>query len=150
MEVALHHRRERPALYLCLHCHRAYDMMISSIDKGIITIPIAIYGFLLFPDTPANTRAPYFTAEVRLVVPSNIPTGIGSQLTFIFAHPRSPLTKGKRARSEASTQRTLHLPPVVEPDKAGSRQMAFLLAPSLVRGQRRIGELRDQWLYGTL
>ena len=36
---------------------------------GIITIPVALYGFFLFPDTPATTTAPYLTpAERQLAV----------------------------------------------------------------------------------
>ncbi|AEO58373.1 hypothetical protein MYCTH_2305642 [Thermothelomyces thermophilus ATCC 42464] len=36
---------------------------------GIITLPVALYGFLLFPDTPATTAAPYLTpAERELAV----------------------------------------------------------------------------------
>ncbi|KAJ4418745.1 hypothetical protein N0V85_001326 [Neurospora sp. IMI 360204] len=32
---------------------------------GIITLPVAIYGFFLFPDTPQTTRAPYLSREER-------------------------------------------------------------------------------------
>ncbi|KAL2127152.1 hypothetical protein VTI74DRAFT_11249 [Chaetomium olivicolor] len=32
---------------------------------GIITLPVALYGFLLFPDTPATTTAPYLTSSER-------------------------------------------------------------------------------------
>ncbi|KAK3338748.1 major facilitator superfamily domain-containing protein [Neurospora tetraspora] len=35
------------------------------IIDGIITLPVAIYGFLLFPDTPKTTRAPYLSGEER-------------------------------------------------------------------------------------
>ncbi|KAJ7685292.1 MFS general substrate transporter [Mycena polygramma] len=31
---------------------------------GLITVPIALYGFLFFPDTPETTSARYFSAEV--------------------------------------------------------------------------------------
>ncbi|KAF7294861.1 Permease of the major facilitator superfamily [Mycena indigotica] len=33
---------------------------------GLITVPIAIYGFIFFPDTPETTTAKYFTEEVGL------------------------------------------------------------------------------------
>lgn len=33
------------------------------IIDGIITLPIALYGFLIFPDVPANTKAFYLTEE---------------------------------------------------------------------------------------
>ncbi|EAA33618.3 hypothetical protein GE21DRAFT_5257 [Neurospora crassa] len=32
---------------------------------GIITLPVAIYGFCLFPDTPKTTRAPYLSVQER-------------------------------------------------------------------------------------
>jgi ACS family pantothenate transporter-like MFS transporter len=36
---------------------------------GVITLPVALYGFLLFPDTPATTTAPYLSpAERELAV----------------------------------------------------------------------------------
>jgi len=34
------------------------------IIDGIITLPIAFYGFLLFPDVPATTKAFYLSEEV--------------------------------------------------------------------------------------
>lgn len=40
---------------------------------GIITLPVALYGFLLFPDTPRNTRAPYFSAEEKALAISRVP-----------------------------------------------------------------------------
>lgn len=35
------------------------------IIDGVITLPIALYGFLIFPDVPATTRAFYLTQEER-------------------------------------------------------------------------------------
>ncbi|KAL4890648.1 major facilitator superfamily domain-containing protein [Aspergillus ambiguus] len=43
------------------------------IIDGLITIPIAIYGLLLFPDTPAATQAPYLTASERALAMSRLP-----------------------------------------------------------------------------
>ncbi|TAQ88360.1 hypothetical protein B7494_g3303 [Chlorociboria aeruginascens] len=43
------------------------------IIDGLITLPIAIYGFLLFPDTPRLTKAPYLNAEERTLAISRIP-----------------------------------------------------------------------------
>ncbi|KAF2661865.1 pantothenate transporter-like protein [Lophiostoma macrostomum CBS 122681] len=40
---------------------------------GIITLPVAIYGFLLFPDTPRNTGAPYLTANEKALAISRVP-----------------------------------------------------------------------------
>ncbi|KAJ6502456.1 MFS general substrate transporter [Mycena sanguinolenta] len=34
------------------------------LQGGLITVPIALYGFLFFPDTPATTTARYFSAEI--------------------------------------------------------------------------------------
>jgi MFS transporter, ACS family, pantothenate transporter len=36
----------------------------SFIIDGIITMPIALYGFLVFPDVPATTKAFYLSEEV--------------------------------------------------------------------------------------
>jgi hypothetical protein len=38
------------------------------IIDGIITLPIALYGFLIFPDVPATTTAFYLTEEVCCLV----------------------------------------------------------------------------------
>lgn len=35
------------------------------IIDGIITLPVALYGLLLFPDTPSTTTAPYLTQDER-------------------------------------------------------------------------------------
>jgi ACS family pantothenate transporter-like MFS transporter len=43
------------------------------IIDGIITLPIAIFGFLYFPDLPATTKAPYFSAEERALAVSRLP-----------------------------------------------------------------------------
>lgn len=37
------------------------------IIDGVITLPIALYGFLVFPDVPTTTRAFYLTEEERLL-----------------------------------------------------------------------------------
>jgi ACS family pantothenate transporter-like MFS transporter len=39
----------------------------------LITVPIAIYGLLLFPDTPATTQAPYLTQSERELAVSRLP-----------------------------------------------------------------------------
>ncbi|KIA75766.1 MFS pantothenate transporter [Aspergillus ustus] len=43
------------------------------IIDGLITLPIAIYGLLLFPDTPRTTRAPYLSATERELAVSRLP-----------------------------------------------------------------------------
>ncbi|KAE8383832.1 major facilitator superfamily domain-containing protein [Aspergillus bertholletiae] len=54
------------------------------IIDGLITFPIAIYGLLLFPDTPTTTTAPYLTAaEKELAV---------SRLATVNAH-RAPVNR---------------------------------------------------------
>ncbi|KAI9929450.1 hypothetical protein MW887_000921 [Aspergillus wentii] len=44
------------------------------IIDGLITLPIAIYGLLLFPDTPATTKAPYLTASERTLAVTRLPS----------------------------------------------------------------------------
>ncbi|EXJ87779.1 hypothetical protein A1O1_04706 [Capronia coronata CBS 617.96] len=43
------------------------------IIDGIITLPVAVYGYLLFPDTPSTTTAPYLNAEERALAMSRVP-----------------------------------------------------------------------------
>ncbi|KAF9768685.1 hypothetical protein IL306_013997 [Fusarium sp. DS 682] len=43
------------------------------IIDGLITIPIAIYGFFLFPDTPHTTTAFYLSEEERALARSRVP-----------------------------------------------------------------------------
>lgn len=40
---------------------------------SLITFPIAIYGFLCFPDTPTSTKAAYFTPQERALAVSRLP-----------------------------------------------------------------------------
>ncbi|KAA8642534.1 hypothetical protein EYZ11_012219 [Aspergillus tanneri] len=42
------------------------------IIDGLITLPIAIYGLFLFPDTPTTTRAPYLTPSERAFAVSRL------------------------------------------------------------------------------
>lgn len=43
------------------------------IIDGAITLPIALYGFLVFPDLPKTTKAFYLTEEVgRILSPCGI------------------------------------------------------------------------------
>ncbi|KAK3389552.1 major facilitator superfamily transporter [Podospora didyma] len=42
------------------------------IVDGIITLPVAMYGFLLFPDTPATTTAAYLTESDRALAVSRL------------------------------------------------------------------------------
>ncbi len=43
------------------------------IIDGIITLPVALYGFLLFPDTPKRTKAPYLSAHEKELAISRVP-----------------------------------------------------------------------------
>ncbi|KAL4800121.1 major facilitator superfamily domain-containing protein [Aspergillus venezuelensis] len=43
------------------------------IIDGLITIPIAIYGYIVFPDTPTTTKAKYLTAEEKALAIARIP-----------------------------------------------------------------------------
>ncbi|OAX77303.1 hypothetical protein ACJ72_08401, partial [Emergomyces africanus] len=44
------------------------------IVDGLITVPIALYGIFLFPDTPATTKAPYLNDDERALAISRVPT----------------------------------------------------------------------------
>jgi ACS family pantothenate transporter-like MFS transporter len=43
------------------------------IIDGIITLPVALYGYFLFPDTPSTTTAPYLNQEERALAVSRVP-----------------------------------------------------------------------------
>ncbi|KAI1293084.1 major facilitator superfamily domain-containing protein [Xylaria venustula] len=43
------------------------------IIDGIVTIPIAIYGFIFFPDTPATSKAFYLTPEEKALATQRVP-----------------------------------------------------------------------------
>ncbi|KAK4989767.1 hypothetical protein LTR66_006969 [Elasticomyces elasticus] len=43
------------------------------IVDGLMTVPVAIYGFLLFPNTPSTTTAPYLSAAERELATSRVP-----------------------------------------------------------------------------
>ncbi|KAH7559798.1 hypothetical protein BM1_03432 [Bipolaris maydis] len=43
------------------------------IIDGIITLPVALYGLFLFPDTPRNTRAPYLSTSEKALAISRVP-----------------------------------------------------------------------------
>ncbi|KAH8901353.1 MFS general substrate transporter [Thozetella sp. PMI_491] len=53
------------------------------IVDGLLTIPVALYGFFFFPDTPHDTTAFYLTAEERALAVSRVP---------LREEERSPLT----------------------------------------------------------
>ncbi|KAL6235297.1 hypothetical protein BDW75DRAFT_210065 [Aspergillus navahoensis] len=55
---------------------RPLPVRVSKLTKqidGLITIPIAIYGFIVFPDTPTTTKARYLTAEEKALAVARIP-----------------------------------------------------------------------------
>ncbi|KAI1822674.1 MFS general substrate transporter [Xylaria intraflava] len=43
------------------------------IIDGLITIPVAIYGFIFFPDTPATTKAFYLTDKQKALAVARVP-----------------------------------------------------------------------------
>ncbi|KZP04351.1 MFS general substrate transporter [Athelia psychrophila] len=53
------------------HAGRSGWRWLFIID-GIITLPIALYGFLVFPDVPATTKAFYLSEEERLLSTSRL------------------------------------------------------------------------------
>ncbi|KAI1206324.1 retrograde regulation protein 2 [Annulohypoxylon truncatum] len=50
------------------------------IIDGIITIPVAIYGYFLFPDVPATTTAVYFNEEERQLAKARVPVVEGARI----------------------------------------------------------------------
>lgn len=52
---------------------------------GLITVPIAIYGMLLFPDTPSTTRAPYLTAADKELAMSRVPERAAEKTKLNFS-----------------------------------------------------------------
>ena len=46
------------------------------IVDGLICVPVAIYGFLLFPDTPQTTKVPYLSEAERELARSRVPRHI--------------------------------------------------------------------------
>jgi ACS family pantothenate transporter-like MFS transporter len=55
------------------------------IIDGLITLPIAIYGYFLFPNTPHTTTAPYLSAAERALAISRVPhVPEHKPLTFSF------------------------------------------------------------------
>ena len=57
---------------------------------GIITLPIAVFGFLYFPDTPDRTQAKYLSEEEREMARARVPKIIEE------GHSISPLSLAKR------------------------------------------------------
>ncbi|KAM5352620.1 hypothetical protein ACJ41O_005342 [Fusarium nematophilum] len=56
------------------------------IIDGLITVPVALYGFFLFPDTPHTTTAFYLSEEERALAISRVPpVEERPPLTFRFA-----------------------------------------------------------------
>lgn len=72
-------------------CTHALSPADQGVLKGIITVPVAMYGFFLFPDTPAETTAFYLSDEERKLANSRVPRSprdahtMASPLTWGFA-----------------------------------------------------------------
>ncbi|BCS29596.1 uncharacterized protein APUU_71166A [Aspergillus puulaauensis] len=62
------------------------------IIDGLITIPIAIYGFLVFPDTPTTTKARYLTATEKALAVARIPESGAVKVPLNFAFLKSIFT----------------------------------------------------------
>ncbi len=52
------------AFFILLYNGIIPTSLCSFIIDGVITLPIALYGFLVFPDLPTTTRAFYLSEEV--------------------------------------------------------------------------------------
>ncbi|GAP89723.1 putative major facilitator superfamily transporter [Rosellinia necatrix] len=66
------------------------------IIDGLITLPVAVYGFLFFPDTPATTRAFYLSPAQRALAVSRVPrvaaATAGGRAPWTWAFARRALT----------------------------------------------------------
>lgn len=62
------------------------------IIDGLITLPIALYGFLLFPDTPRLTKAPYLSAEEKQLAISRMPEVVEEKPKLNFNFLKRVLT----------------------------------------------------------
>ncbi|KAF2143567.1 uncharacterized protein K452DRAFT_317051 [Aplosporella prunicola CBS 121167] len=62
------------------------------IIDGLITLPIAIYGLLLFPDTPSKTRAPYLSATERRLAAARVPDPHSATSPFTWRFVRRAAT----------------------------------------------------------
>ncbi|KAJ5979735.1 Pantothenate transporter liz1 [Penicillium waksmanii] len=62
------------------------------IIDGLITIPIAIYGFMLFPDTPTTTKAPYLSSEERAMAIARIPESAAEKVPLNLAFAKRLFT----------------------------------------------------------
>lgn len=69
------------------------------IVDGLITLPVALYGFLLFPDTPATTTAFYLDERERALAVARVPDTTAAARGHEHEHEqrersrsRSPLT----------------------------------------------------------
>jgi ACS family pantothenate transporter-like MFS transporter len=51
----------------------------------LITLPIAIYGYFFFPDTPHTTTAPYFSAEEKALARARVPLTEEREAIFTLA-----------------------------------------------------------------
>ncbi|RDA86505.1 hypothetical protein CP532_2006 [Ophiocordyceps camponoti-leonardi (nom. inval.)] len=66
------------------------------IVDGLLTLPVAVYGFVLFPDTPRTTTAPYLSPDERALaqarVPDAVPPDAEQQTPLTMAFARRVLT----------------------------------------------------------
>ncbi|KAI1633793.1 major facilitator superfamily domain-containing protein [Biscogniauxia mediterranea] len=70
------------------------------IIDGIITLPVALYGFLFFPDTPSTTTAFYLTPAQRALAVSRVQP---SPATAQPAAPSSPCTSPLDAETKGAS-----------------------------------------------
>ncbi|KAK3399624.1 major facilitator superfamily domain-containing protein [Sordaria brevicollis] len=87
------------------------------IVDGIITLPVAIYGFLLFPDTPRTTRAPYLSQAERDLAVARMeqqtqPAVVQSSAeTETFTPHTSPSSGDHRRPGESTHHNNFNKPP---------------------------------------
>ncbi|KAK1982030.1 major facilitator superfamily transporter [Colletotrichum cereale] len=88
---------------------------------GIITLPIAVFGFLYFPDIPGNTKATYLNASEKTLAVSRLPP------IKEGGHSISPLSLMKRLVSSPAFWILLLWSPVCATLEAWAVQNNFLI-----------------------
>ncbi|KZT67908.1 MFS general substrate transporter [Daedalea quercina L-15889] len=82
------------------HCASAFGPMVSGlfIIDGIITVPIALLGFLIMPDLPSNTRPNYLYSQDEIDLANRRMEEVG----------RKPPSKFTRKKSFNTSEKTVY------------------------------------------
>ncbi|KAI5924995.1 major facilitator superfamily domain-containing protein [Camillea tinctor] len=83
------------------------------IIDGIITLPVALYGFLFFPDTPSTTSAFYLTPAQRALAQSRVALPSPSSAPAPVPSPSPPLDE--EAKAPSASDDIASIPPTRSP-----------------------------------